>query len=278
MSVRKTTLLRRALRQGCVTMPGSFNAATARLIEKSGFTAVYVSGAGLSNATAGVPDVGLLTLNEVAQLAGYIARSVQIPVIADADTGFGGPENVVRTVQEFEHAGLAGLHIEDQSFPKRCGHVEGKTLISAEEMAAKIRLAVRAKTDKDFLVIARTDARAIEGFDATVERALLYVKAGADAIFPEALQTAAEFRRFAKLVKAPLLANMTEFGKSPLLSVKELARMGYRIVIFPQTCFRAAMHAEENCLRELKKRGTQKSWLKKMQPRKELYKLLDYVP
>jgi len=278
MSVRKTALLRRALRRGCLAIPGAFNAATARLIEKTGFPAVYVSGAGLANAAAGVPDVGLLTLTEVAQLAGYIARAVKIPAIVDADTGFGGPENVTRTVQEFERAGLAGLHMEDQSFPKRCGHVEGKTLIPAREMAAKIKLAVSAKKDRDFLIIARTDVRSIEGFDATVERARLYVEAGADAIFPEALETVAEFKTFAKKVKAPLLANMTEFGKSPLLSIKELTRMGYKMAIFPQTCFRAAMHTEENCLRDLKKRGTQKSWLKKMQPRKELYNLLGYNP
>src|ERR1041385_9461067 len=160
-SLRKTTLLRRALRDGCVVMPGAFNAATARLVERAGFPAVYVSGAGLANATAGVPDIGLLTLTEVAQLAGYIARAVKIPAIVDADTGFGGSENVARTIRELEAAGLAGCHIEDQEFPKRCGHLAGKSIVDPDEMVAKIKAAVSARRDRDFMIIARTDARAV---------------------------------------------------------------------------------------------------------------------
>jgi methylisocitrate lyase len=275
---RMTTTLRRAIGAGCVAMPGAFNAATARLIERAGFEAVYISGAGLANATAGVPDIGLLGLEEVARLAGYIADAVKIPALLDADTGFGGPQNVGRTVRELEKAGLAGIHIEDQVFPKRCGHVAGKSLIDPREMCDKIASAVEARRDRDFLIIARTDARAVEGVDAAIERAQLYLQAGADGIFPEALQSAAEFKMFAAEVKAPLLANMTEFGKSPLLSVRQLEAMGYRMVIFPQTAFRVAMHAEEQALRDLKRRGTQTPWLPRMQPRKKLYELLDYDP
>jgi methylisocitrate lyase len=259
-------------------MPGVFNAAMGRLVERSGFDGVYISGAGLCNAAAGVPDVGLLTLTEVAQLAGYIARAVKIPAIVDADTGFGGAENAARTIQEFERAGLAGCHIEDQDFPKRCGHLAGKSLVAVEDMNEKIAAAAAAKRDQDFLLIARTDARAVESFAKAVERAQSYLSAGADAIFPEALQNEQEFRDFAKEVKAPLLANMTEFGKSPLLSLGQLADLGYRMVIFPQTAFRVSMFAAGQMLRDLKKSGTQADWLERMQTRQELYELLDYDP
>lgn len=259
-------------------MPGVFNAAMGRLVERSGFDAVYISGAGVCNATAGVPDVGLLTLTEVAQLAGYIARAVKVPCIVDADTGFGGAENAARTIEEFERAGLAGCHIEDQEFPKRCGHLAGKTLVPIEDMNEKIAAAAAVKRDKDFLLIARTDARAVESFAKAVERAQAYLAAGADAIFPEALQTENEFRDFAKEVNAPLLANMTEFGKSPLLSLGQLAQLGYRMVIFPQTAFRVSMFAAAQMLRDLKASGTQEAWLDRMQTRKELYELLDYDP
>src|SRR5882724_11973297 len=268
--------LRELIRDGCVAMPGVFNAATGRLVERSGFDAVYISGAGLYNATAGVPDIGLLTLTEVAQLAGYIARAVKIPCVVDADTGFGGAENAARTIQEFERAGLAGCHIEDQEFPKRCGHLAGKTLVAIEDMNEKT--AAAAKRDKDFLLIARTDARAVESFAKAIERAQSYLAAGADAIFPEALQTEQEFRDFAREVKAPLLANMTEFGKSPLLSLGQLAELGYRMVIYPQTAFRVSMFAAGQMLRDLKKSGTQAGWIDRMQTRQELYDLLGYDP
>jgi len=277
-AIPKSTLLRRAIRKGCVMMPGAFNAATARLVERAGFPAVYVSGAGLANATAGVPDIGLLTLTEVAQLAGYIADAVRIPALADADTGFGGLENVARTVHTFERAGLAGMHLEDQAFPKRCGHLAGKELIPIEEVTAKIAAAAQSRRDRDFLLVARTDARSVEGFEAAVRRAQNYLQAGADAVFPEALESAQEFREFARRVRAPLLANMTEFGRSPLLSARQLGAMGYRIVIFPLTAFRVSMKAAECCLRDLKRRGTQRSWLDQMQTRQELYDLLDYDP
>lgn len=272
------TRLQELIRDGCVAMPGVFNAAMGRLVEQNGFDALYISGAGLCNAAAGVPDIGLLTLTEVAQLAGYIARAVKIPAIVDADTGFGGAENAARTIEEFERAGLAGCHIEDQEFPKRCGHLAGKSLVSIEDMNAKIAAAAAAKRDKDFLLIARTDARAVESFAKAVERAQSYLAAGADAIFPEALQSEEEFRDFAREVKAPLLANMTEFGKSPLLSLGQLAGLGYRMVIYPQTAFRISMFAAGQMLRDLKASGTQAGWIDRMQTRKELYDLLGYDP
>src|SRR6202048_4523325 len=274
----KAARLRELIAKGAVMMPGVPNAGMARQVERVGFDAVYISGAGMANATAGVPDIGLLTLTEVVQLAGYVARAVKIPAIVDADTGFGGAENVARTIQQLEAAGLAGCHIEDQEFPKRCGHLAGKKIVDLEEMVEKIKAAVAARRDPDFFIIARTDARATEGFDGAVERAGQYLAAGADAIFPEALQTAEEFRDFAKEIDLPLLANMTEFGKSPLLSFQELADFGYRIVIFPQSAFRVSMKASEEFLRALKSAGTQLDWLDRMQTREELYQLLDYDP
>src|SRR5213595_2059916 len=278
MKPTKAATFRAALHQGCVAMPGVPNAATARQVERAGFEAVYISGAGLCNATAGVPDIGLLTLTEVAQLAGYIAKAVRIPAIVDADTGFGGAENVARTIRQLERTGLAGCHIEDQEFPKRCGHLAGKEIVDVDEMIAKIKAALRARRDPEFLIIARTDARAVEDFDSTVKRARSYVEAGADGIFPEALQSAEEFKAFAREIKAPLLANMTEFGKSPLLAFQELSDFGYKMVIFPMSAFRVSMKASEEFLRDLKERGTQSDWLDKMQTREQLYELFDYDP
>jgi methylisocitrate lyase len=274
----KAARLRELIAKGAITMPGVPNAAMARQVEQVGFDAVYVSGAGMANATAGMPDIGLLTLTEVAQLAGYIAKAVKIPAIVDADTGFGGSENVARTIHELERAGLAGCHIEDQEFPKRCGHLAGKEIVDVDEMVGKIKAAVAARHDPDFMIVARTDARAVEDFDRTVDRAQNYLAAGADAIFPEALQSAEEFRDFANEIDLPLLANMTEFGKSPLLSFEELSDFGYRMVIFPMSAFRVAMKASEEFLRALKKSGAQSGWLEKMQTRQELYELLDYDP
>jgi len=274
----KAARLRELIAQGPVLLPGVPNAAMARQVVRAGFDAVYISGAGMANATAGVPDIGLLSMTEVVRLAGYVACAVTIPAIVDADTGFGGAENVARTIRELEKAGLAGCHIEDQEFPKRCGHLAGKSVVDVDEMAARIKAAVSARRNEDFMIIARTDARAIEDFDRAVERARRYLKAGADAIFPEALQNANEFKTFAREVKSPLLANMTEFGKSPLLSFDELAGFGYKMVIFPQSAFRVSMKATEEFLRDLKKTGTQSGWIKKMQTRQQLYELLDYDP
>ena len=270
--------MRELISKDALMMPGVPNAVMARQVEKAGFDVVYISGAGLANATAGVPDIGLLTLTEVARLAGYIASAVTIPAIVDGDTGFGGAENVARTIRELEVVGLAGCHIEDQEFPKRCGHLAGKSIVDVDEMVGKIKAAVAVRRDPDFMIIARTDARAVEDFDRTVDRAGRYLEAGADAIFPEALQSADEFRDFAKEIDLPLLANMTEFGKSPLLSFKDLSDFGYRMVIFPMSAFRVAMKASEEFLRALKQAGTQSDWLEKMQTRQELYDLLDYDP
>jgi methylisocitrate lyase len=274
----KAARLRDLISKGAVALPGVPNAAIARQVKQAGFQAVYISGAGMANATAGVPDIGLLTLTEVAQLAGYVASAVQIPAIVDADTGFGGAENVARTVREFERVGLAGCHIEDQEFPKRCGHLAGKDLVDVDEMVGKIKAAVAARRDPDFMIIARTDARAVEDFQRTIDRAQHYLGAGADAIFPEALQSDEEFRDFAKEIDLPLLANMTEFGKSPLLSFRDLAELGYRMVIFPMSAFRVAMKASGEFLRALKKGGTQREWIDEMLTRQELYELLDYDP
>jgi methylisocitrate lyase len=274
----KAARLRELIGERCVMLPGVPNAAMARQVERAGFDAVYISGAGMANATAGVPDIGLLSMTEVVRLAGYVANAVAIPAIVDADTGFGGAENVARTVCELEKAGLAGCHIEDQEFPKRCGHLAGKSVVDVDEMAGRIKAAVNARRDQDFMIIARTDARAVEDFDRAVERSRYYLKAGADAIFPEALQSADEFKAFVREVKAPLLANMTEFGKSPLISFDELAGFGYKMVIFPQSAFRVSMKSSEEFLRDLQRQGTQSGWIKKMQTRDQLYELLGYDP
>ena len=282
MSESKRTRLRRLLANETLAVPGVFNALTALLVEQTGFGAVYVSGAGLSN-SAGFPDEGLLTLPEFVQQAKYVADAVSIPVICDADTGFGETLNVARTIREFEAAGVAGIHMEDQEWPKRCGHLEGKSVVEPEAMAEKIRAAVHARTDPEFLIIARTDARSVEGLDKAIRRGRLYVEAGADAIFPEALETEEEFQVFAEKVKprfgarAPILmANLTEFGKSPLLSVERLGQLGYRIVIFPQTALRVAMKAMKEVLLDLKEKGTQKGFVNRMMTRQELYDLMQY--
>ena len=278
MSKSKSGRLRELIAQQAMMMPGVPNASMARQVEQAGFDAVYVSGAGIANSTAGVPDIGLLSREEVVRLAGYVAKSVRIPAIVDADTGFGEGEAVGETIRALETAGLAGCHIEDQEFPKRCGHLAGKTIVDLELMTARIKAAVGARRDKDFLIIARTDARAVEGFDRAVERAGEYLAAGADAIFPEALQSAEEFRDFAKEIDLPLMANMTEFGKSPLLSFKQLADFGYRMIIFPQSAFRISMKTTAKFFAALKKAGTQSDWLGQMQTRQELYDLLEYDP
>jgi methylisocitrate lyase len=277
-STSKSKKLRDLIAQGAIMIPGVPNASMARQVEKAGFDAVYVSGAGMANSTAGVPDIGLLWRDEVARLASYVAHAVRIPAIVDADTGFGEGEAVARTIREFEKAGLAGCHLEDQEFPKRCGHLAGKIIVDARMMVARIKAAVAAREDKDFLIIARTDARAEEGLDGAISRANEYLDAGADAIFPEALQSAEEFVDFAQEIDAPLMANMTEFGKSPLLTFQELSDFGYRMIIFPQSAFRISMKASEKFFAALKKAGTQNDCLDQMQTRQELYDLLDYNP
>lgn len=268
---------RSLLKRGFVTLPGVYNAITAKLAREAGFDALYLSGAGVTNALTGFPDIALLTLTEMAQQARYVSKAVDAPVIADADTGYGEVHNVMRAVEELENAGLAGIHLEDQVAPKRCGHLDGKQVIDAVEMARKIRAAVRARSDKDFYLIARTDARGVEGFDHAVDRAKRYLDAGADAIFPESLHSVDEFAQFAARVKAPLLANMTEFGKTPLISAADFESMGYAMVIFPMTAFRVMMRAAEDLYRELKSTGTQAAFIDRMQTRKELYELIRYA-
>lgn len=257
-------------------MPGAFNALTARAIEKAGFEAVYVSGAGLSNAVFGLPDVGLVTLTEAVDHARRICSAVTLPVVVDGDTGFGEAVNAARTVTEMEAAGVSAIHLEDQVLPKKCGHLDGKTLVSAEAMAEKIKAACAARTDPDFMIIARTDARGVVSFEEAVSRAKRYLDAGADAIFPEALKDVSELAAFAKAVEAPLLANMTEFGKTPLVPLAELSEMGYRMVIYPQTALRTAFGAIAEMLADLRRDGDQRAWVDRMQTRSELYDLLDY--
>jgi methylisocitrate lyase len=254
-----------------------FNALSARIAEHAGFSAVYQSGAALSAGLAALPDVGLITATEFAEQGRYLAQAVSIPVISDGDAGFGEALAVERTVVLYESAGLAGLHLEDQQTPKRCGHLSGKSLVGCAEMVAKLKAAAMARRDASFVIIARTDARSVEGIDAAIERARAYVEAGADMIFPEALEDADEFGQFAQAIKAPLIANMTEFGKSPLLSAAELARLGYAAVLFPVTTLRIAMKAVEAGLQVLRRDGTQRSLLDRMQTRAELYDLLDYT-
>lgn len=268
--------LRAAWNDRTIAIPGAFNALTARLAERLGFSAVYLSGGALSAGWAGLPDIGLLTLSEFAEQAAILARSTSLPLLCDADTGFGEAINVERTVRLLESAGAAGLHLEDQQLPKRCGHLSGKSLVDVPTMAAKVRAAAAARRDQNFVIVARTDARSVEGFDAAVSRARAYVASGADMIFPEALESADEFARFAAAVDAPKLANMTEFGRSPLLTCDELSALGYQAVLFPLTAFRAAMRAAEQTLRELRDSGTQRTALDRMQTRAELYDLLGY--
>ncbi len=277
----KPRRLRELIAQGTVVLPGAFNALTAMQIERAGFAAAYVSGAGIA-AARGLPDIGLLSMAEVVADAGAIARSVAIPALADADTGYGPPLSVMRTVEAFEQAGLAGIHLEDQESPKKCGHLPDKRLVSVAEMAQKIGAAVQARRDRDFLIVARTDARAVEGLDRAVKRARAYVDAGADAIFPEALESVEEFKAFAQAVKkegvtVPLVANMTEFGKTPYLTIKEFETLGYRLVLFPVTALRVATKAIEAMLDELRSLGTQQRSLDKMQTRQQLYELLRYA-
>lgn len=268
--------LRFAWKAAPIALPGVFSPLVAKLAERIGFQAVYLSGGALS-AGNGVPDIGLLTLTEFVAAAQLTAQATSLPLLCDADTGFGESLNVERTVTMFESAGAAGIHLEDQEMPKRCGHLSGKSLVTPEEMAAKIRAAVAARRDAKFVIVARTDARGVTSFDDAVDRAKRYLDAGADAIFPEAMTSADEFARFAKAVPCPLLANMTEFGKGPLLDVKTLGDMGYRMVLFPLTAFRAAMKAAEDTLMNLFQHGTQTASLSKMQTRAELYDLLGYT-
>ncbi|MBI3951632.1 MAG: methylisocitrate lyase [Acidobacteria bacterium] len=257
-----------------IVAPGVFNAISARLAEKAGLKAVYFSGGAFAN-SLGLPDLGVFTLSELVGAVRQITALIEIPLIVDVDTGFGEAINVMRTVTEMERVGAAAIHLEDQIMPKRCGHLAGKQVISVEEMMQKIVAAKEARTG-DLVLIARTDARATHGLDVAIERAKAYVKAGADMIFPDALETAEEFSEFAEKVDAPLLANMTEYGKTPYLSAAQFQNMGYKVVIFPQTAFRVMLKAVADAYKELIALGTQKGLLDRMMSRSEVYELLDY--
>lgn len=268
--------LRAAVEEAFIQIPGAPNALAARLIERMGFEAIYLSGAAFSAGDLALPDVGLFTLTELVEQTRRLARATDLAIVVDADTGFGDVMNVERTIIELEQAGAAAIQLEDQQLPKRCGHLSGKTLVEPAAMCAKIRAAVSARQNEDTILIARTDARANEDLQCAIDRANMYLEAGADWIFPEALQNKQEFETFIAQVDAPLLANMTEFGKSPLLTADELAAMGYAAALYPVTLLRVAMKAMEAALAVLGAEGTQASLLEIMQTRAELYELLDY--
>ena len=275
-AAEKRRLLREKLAAGeLVRFPGAFNPLSARLIERKGFEGVYISGAVLS-ADLGLPDIGLTTLTEVAGRGQQIARVTELPAIIDADTGFGEPMNVARTIQTLEDAGLAGTHIEDQVNPKRCGHLDGKQVVDTDTALKRIRAAVDARRDPNFLIMARTDIRAVEGLHAAIDRAKALVDAGADAIFPEAMKDLGEFEAVASAVDVPVLANMTEFGKSDLFTVDQLRDAGVQIVIWPVSLLRMAMGAAGRALDTLNDEGHLTSRLGEMQHRADLYDLLDY--
>jgi len=268
----------------CLGMPGAFNGMVARQAAMAGFDALYVSGAAVT-ASFGVPDIGLLTLNEFCNVIYQVTRGSGLPVIADADTGFGESEMVTRAVHEYSRAGAAGFHIEDQAFPKRCGHLDGKRLVPIDHFAEKVAAAAAARDalGNGFVVCARTDAAGVDGLDATIERSKAYLDAGADMIFPEGLHSEADFARVAQEIRsykadAMLLANMTEFGKTPIINLARFAAMGYSCVIWPVTTLRAAMGETARILTDLKRDGEVTAFLDRVQTRQELYAALGYTP
>jgi methylisocitrate lyase len=279
--------------EGIVVMPGAFSPLTALAAYKAGAKAIYLSGGAITNNLLGMPDIALLTLDEMSGVAARACQVAPVPIVCDADTGFGDVWNVTRTVIEMERAGLAGIHLEDQVSPKRCGHLDGKDVIPTREMCSKLRAAVDAKRDPSFLIIARTDARSAgegvvsdqawqhfpnpAGFADAVQRARAYVDAGADAVFPEGLMSEEEFAAFREaLPGVPLLANMTEFGKTPLISAGRFEELGYQMVIFPVTALRVMLKAVEAFYADLLATGTQSGWMDRMRTRQELYATLDY--
>ena len=261
--------------EGFISIPGVFDGMSAILAERAGFRAGYLSGSAVA-AVMGLPDLSVTTLTEVAVEVQKITSITPIPLIVDADTGFGETMNVSRTVRLLERSGAAGMHIEDQVLPKRCGHLNGKKIVEPDEMIKKIISATQARKDQDFVIIARTDARSVNGIDDAIERARSYIEAGADVIFTEALESPDEFRKFAKSVKAPLLANMTEFGKSPLMSSKELEKAGYSMVIFPLTAFRATLRTMESVYGKLFREGTQTGFMDMLMTRADFYDNIGY--
>jgi methylisocitrate lyase len=259
---------------GIIVAPGVFNPISALIAARAGFEALYFSGGAFAN-SLGFPDLGMTTMSELAQAVHYIADRVKLPLIVDVDTGFGEAVNVMRAVREMEGLGAAALQIEDQVMPKKCGHLSGKQVVSVDEMTKKI-IAAKESSRKGIVVIARTDARGVEGVDAAIERAIIYERAGADMIFPEALEGPDEFREFARRIHVKLLANMTEFGKTPYIRAKEFERLGYKVVIFPMTAFRASLKAMADTYGELKRLGSQQGRLDVLMKREEVYRLIDY--
>ncbi|MGJ0184848.1 methylisocitrate lyase [Corynebacterium glyciniphilum] len=272
----RRTAFRKALTSGTIQrLPGAFSPLVARAIQEAGLDGVYVSGAVVA-ADLALPDIGLTTLTEVAGRSRQIARATDLPVLVDADTGFGEPMSAARTVSELEDAGVAGCHLEDQVNPKRCGHLDGKEVVPTELMLRRITAAVNERRDDSFVICARTDAAGVEGIDSAIERAKAYADAGADLIFTEALHTPADFEKFRAAVDTPLLANMTEFGKTELLSASTLQDIGYNAVIYPVTTLRIAMGQVEAALSDIAETGTQTGWIDRMQHRSRLYELLRY--
>ena len=270
-------ILREKMAEGTLMCPGAWNGLVAAAVAKTGFQSCYISGGATANAS-GYPDIGLITLTEICRLIREVVDASKLPVIVDADTGYGETECMDRVVVEYDRSGAAGMHIEDQEFPKRCGHLEGKTLISQSEMVEKVIFASNSKVNDEFILIVRTDARGTDSLEVAIERGHAYREAGADMIFPEGLQSEQEFEAFAKECPGLLLANMTEFGKTPYLSAKQFESLGYDLVIYPITMQRVAMGAISQCLSQLFNEGTAKGFENQMQTRQELYDLLEYVP
>lgn len=267
--------LRALIKKDIVAAPGAYNGISALIAQRAGFKALYMSGSGVAG-NMGLPDLSFTSLTEVVEDARRIVSVSSLPLIVDADTGFGETMNVMRTVRMMEDAGVAAMHLEDQILPKRCGHLSGKKLVTTDDMIRKIRAAVTARKNDDFMIIARTDSRAVEGVESAIERCKEYTEAGVDAIFTEALESKEEFSHFARRLNVPLLANMTEFGKSPLLSVSELREIGYRIVIFPLTGFRVSLRAVRDAYGRLFNDETQRDFIGSLMTRKEYYDLIGY--
>ncbi len=273
----KASNLRAAMKQGVVMCPGAWNGLVGAAVANTGFQACYISGGATANAS-GYPDIGLITLTEMCRTIKEVSHASKLPVIVDADTGYGEIDCLARTIVEYERNGAAGMHIEDQEFPKRCGHLDGKTLISQLAMEQKIKTASENKVSEDFVLIARTDARGVDGLDAAITRGNAYRDAGADMVFPEGLRNEEEFAEFSENCPGLLLANMTEFGKTPHITAKQFGGMGYNLVIYPVTFQRVAMGAITRGLQQLHAQGTAKGFEDQMQTRQELYDLLGYVP
>jgi len=270
-----TTKLRKLLSESRLIMaPGVADAMNARIVVKEGFEAIYMTGSGTASTRLGLPDIGLLTMTEMVDNAERIADAAEIPLIADADTGYGNPINVMRTVRAYERAGVAAIHIEDQQWPKRCGHFSGKTLVAAEEMVSKVKAAVDSKQDGDFMIIARTDAYSVEGYNAAMDRAAMYVEAGADIIFVEELRTVEQLAEVPRRFKVPALYNMGGSGKTPFLTADEIEQLGFSVVIYPNFIMRAAIHAAQSVLRELKSTGSLEGIFKRLSGWEERHELL----